>query len=992
MLFNELLNELDQLLQEAGNHPTHAQVARFGELVQDATLRQYGFEHLSEPAWLRLLQAAGLFASPPSPVHDEATKTTSFPFWSESRYLARMAPRDPAAVAEIIQTIPATANMTVNEDLAEAALGMPPAWAARLLPQAKQWAESAGGLGLPETLGKLVVHLAEGGQTEAALELARSLLTLLPDPRAAEHEAEGEVYRLPPEPRARFETYDYEQIVTNCLPALTAADSKATFEMFCGLLDATVDLSRRRHDDEDGAEDYSYIWRPSIEQTDQGARHGLKDILVSAVRDTAEHALRSNQTTTSEIVQSLEARRWRIFHRFALHFLRRFPGEAAELIAARLTKRDHFAAVGMQREYRALLKDHFQNLESRERETILGWIDEGPNLALFAENYKHWRGQEPTDEEQRQFADAWRRDWLACVVDALPEDWRLRYDRLVAELGQSEPLEVVSRTAGGFVGPTSPKTAEDLQSMTAEGIAEFFRTWEPTGRTAGFMDAPTPEGLGRAFQTLVGNHPAPHASAAPLFQDLDPTYVRSLVAGLREAVSQDRQFDWSPVLTLCRWVVQQPYSLPPLEGTWLERDPGWGWTRGAIADLLYSGFEQRDAECPFVLRTEAFTVLEPLTDDPEPTPEYEARYGGSNMDPATLSLNTTRGKAMHALVRYGLWVRRHLGAEGSETTTFTEMPEVPRVLDLHLDPAIDPALAVRAVYGQWFPWLVTLDRSWSEHNVPRIFPHEPGTEALLDAAWSTYMRFCQPFDVVLEVLRSEYGRAVERIRARTADDSPDGPNQRLAEHLMVFYWRGRLDLEQDGLISRFYQVAPGALRGHSLSFTGRSLRNTTDQVPAHIISRLKALWEWRLRSAADSGSPGSYAAELAAFGWWFVCPQFDSQWLLMNLHEALRLLAQTDPLERVRLEPQRDAVKRLADLTPNAPVVVVRCLGYLVESDREGWRISHWRETALTILDTAIKSGDTSAREEAIQLADRLVARGFYGFREVIPVEAERTA
>ena len=66
-----------------------------------------------------------------------------------------------------------------------------------------------------------------------------------------------------------------------------------------------------------------------------------------------------------------------------------------------------------------------------------------------------------------------------------------------------------------------------------------------------------------------------------------------------------------------------------------------------------------------------------LTNDPEPTPEYEEKYGGSNMDPAHIAINTTRGEAMHAVVYYGCWVYRNLERQlGTEqmSQSFDRMP------------------------------------------------------------------------------------------------------------------------------------------------------------------------------------------------------------------------------------------------------------------------------------------------------------------------------
>jgi hypothetical protein len=114
------------------------------------------------------------------------------------------------------------------------------------------------------------------------------------------------------------------------------------------------------------------------------------------------------------------------------------------------------------------------------------------------------------------------------------------------------------------------------------------------------------------------------------------------------------------VLSLALWVVEQPAEIPGRKKALMEADPGWEWTRGTIANLLELGFQDRPATIDFAMRELAWSILEPLTGDADPTSEHEAKYGGKNMDPATMAINTGRGKAFNALVAYALWVRRHL--------------------------------------------------------------------------------------------------------------------------------------------------------------------------------------------------------------------------------------------------------------------------------------------------------------------------------------------
>jgi hypothetical protein len=42
---------------------------------------------------------------------------------------------------------------------------------------------------------------------------------------------------------------------------------------------------------------------------------------------------------------------------------------------------------------------------------------------------------------------------------------------------------------------------------------------------------------------------------------------------------------------------------------------------------------------------------------------------------------------------------------------------------------------IRSVYGQWLPWLILMDRAWTEQNLERIFPEDESLAELRDAAW-----------------------------------------------------------------------------------------------------------------------------------------------------------------------------------------------------------------------------------------------------------------
>jgi hypothetical protein len=369
-----------------------------------------------------------------------------------------------------------------------------------------------------------------------------------------------------------------------------------------------------------------------------------------------------------------------------------------------------------------------------------------------------------------------------------------------------------------------------------------------------------------------------------------------------------------------------------------------------------------------------WNILCTLTDDPEPTLEYEEKYGGSNMDPATLSINTIRGKALHAVFEYALWIRRCLEKESDIEKLekgFEEMPEVREVLEKHLNIDQDPALSIRSIYGECFPWLVLLDSKWAERNTCRIFPLREQEQSYFDAVWNTYVAFCYPYDKVLEILREQYLHAIKRIGAKDRIAAFYDPDNHLAEHLMTFYLRGKIEFD-DFLFTEFWSKAPDSLRGHAIEFIGQALKATEKPISEEIINRLKALWVKRIESAKNS--PEDNVKEMAAFGWWFASGEFDAEWAIKQLHEVLEQIKKVEIADEV--------LAKLAAIAESYPLQAVECLRFIAEGDKEGWLISANSNDAKKILKVALDN--PASEREAKKTINYLGSRGFHDFRELL--------
>ncbi len=948
-------------------------------LPNNYVARSYFFEKLDQPAWLLPLKGYGFFDHPREKEYDPENDRWVSPVWPQTSYLARMAEKDPQTVHDIAVDIPDTDNASINSDLAEAAMAkaMPPALAADLTPRVLAWVESSSALIDPKKVGAFIGYLAEGAQAQAALRIARSFLAVAPHRRAITAAVQGTTLYLPPGPQIRIGEAEYEEVVRLSVPALVRADGMGTMEWLCELLDDAISLSQRPSAED--AWDMSPTWRPAIDSDAGFVSYAIPNLLVSTIRDAAVQIATLHPRQVRPVVDLLEKRHRHVFHRLALHILRIVPGSAKDLITARLTEHDRFSTEELWRETGLLMREHFANLSPGDQAKILSWIDEGPHFeSVDASEEGSLIVSAPTNDEKAHLTKEWQLQRLEPIHNLLPPEWRDRYDELVSELG--EPRQFESPTMGmgetTWVGPTSEISADALRSSSVEVIIERLRNRPPSGPPMGH----SPEGLARELSPVVAADPERFATQSNLFRGVDPTYVRGVLMGLSEAVKQKRPFSWQPVLSFCQWIVAQPRELPGRLSEHPDLDTGWGWTRKTIAELMSTGLAEGPMEIPFGLRQACWDILLSLTEDPEPTLEDETRHEG--MDPATLSINTTRGQAMHAVVRYALWIRRHLSnrakAGDRALIGFGDMQEVREVLDRHLDPALEPTLSIRSIYGWWFVSLTWLDSDWARTRASSVFPKDSQWRRLRDAAWDAYITFTNPYRPAFELLRGEYRHyagQIDQVDTNRMRALPTSPAARLCEHLMILYSQGLITLaDHDRILNLFFEKAGGELRGHAIESVGRWLREPAP-VPTEVLDRLKDLWTWRTHEARNAPVPAAHATELAAFGWWFASGKFDDHWALAQMEAVLGLVG--------RIEPEGSVLARLADLSADMMSEVLNALELIIRGDARGWVVLTRREPIRTILTKALQSPDPISRR-ATELINRLSARGHHVFSDLL--------
>ncbi|WP_433210985.1 hypothetical protein ACQP00_49620 [Dactylosporangium sp. CS-047395] len=913
----------------------------------------YFFERLSSPQWIEPLRANGLFSDPPATeASDGGIRAQA---WPPSEYLVRVAGQAPEEVAAVILGID-TDNERVHSDFLDAATELPVPIARPLILREIKWilTQEQFYFGLPEHALKLMKKLVDEGEGGLALSIMRALFR--PSKRA-----EGEAPIDDESVSTRMSRWEYAELLSSATNLLTQS---VPLDLLKYLTFLANDIAPKPSADVGPvALDLSQVWRPRLE-ADQRNDQDTRQAVASALRDAATTVRTEQLLTDEEVLNTLFAVNTPLPKRVAAFAALEGPEPSPSDLSRVLVDKSSFFSPEPSHEYRKLMEKTFGRLGTTEQQTLYSWIDEGPDLEAYVSASRE-RGETLTQVDLEEYAAKWRIRRLHLLRAFLPPDRMLLLSSLVGKFGESEFITSFEITT--WWGPETPVELESLRASTDDQVVELLR-----GYTAGSSEwfGPSAEGLARTLSSLAEQEPARVSALLPKLTSLRPIYSQWALIGLTKAVQDDEPLNWPPVLDFLQHIFQSEDT--ENVGADDDNQGSWPTVRREAAGLLETSFQKRGSAVPFEARASLWSVLENLCTDPDPSPAYEDRFGGSNMDPVTVALNSTRGRAVRAVVAYALWVAR---SQEQSAVSFSDMPEVEHLLDRHLDPASETSPAVRSIYGQYFPWLARLDERWAASATTRIFDDS----VLGDAAWTAYIMFCQPYESAYRLLQQQYARAVEHINEQYGDwnwfgAGPDKPAERLSEHLLVFYLRGVIGLDDESPLNRLFRIAPIAIRASAVDFVGRVLEDnpTLDDATTQ---RARAFWEWR-SSRFGNEPAAAKRAEAAEFGPWLASSQLDREWRITQAEVALNTGAS--------FRSEANALAGLRDLASSYPTRSVRALRAILNRATKSWIVTANRQAIEEVLRLALSSDQTSATESAHETIDWLGSRGFHYLGDMV--------
>ncbi len=952
--------------------PTDAEVRTAVLRLNKVPLRRAFYSKLDNPHWVAALAKHDVFKNPPNTevMPDGLVRSDA---WPEIDYLVRMAPIFSKDVADVLEPIADSTNQWVRRGIMEAATVMDPSEAARLVSKMKEWpGDDLANFRIdPSDITRAIVNLLEGGEHRKGVLLANAFFTPLAPPQPSKYEI--------PEPVAGIESYWYAE----GLPAVAQALGTSRVRTLGRWLRAYQDHSNSFTGTP--GFDTSYIWRPSIRTSQEHHAHEIGDSLVDALRVALAGSIQVSSKPVCRLLKDDQP----LLRRIALDVLAesieavedKSEGHAATLsehetelaaAAAHVLNDESFVDSDFRAEYLPFIRGCLSWHAVVDVGPFFEEIRKGP-LSLRDERRERFAHEGDTPEESEARREAYRKRWQHTMLtlvgaDQLPEDLREILASLDEEYGVIEVRDGAVHFET-FTGPASPVDLESMRSMSDDELIDHLRSWHPDGDR---IMGPTHEGQGRVLTEVIAKDPARFTARIEDLKTLRPTYVRAVVRGWKAALEAGETLPWDDLLSMCEWVVGlDDEAKLDSEGDDFDDDPNFEPLKFEVLQLIDTGLAVRPTEdvqgMPAAVLDRVLAVLARYAEHAQPTVEYEAEYGGTNMDPLTLSLNTVRPVAIRALIRL---VNRFPESSAAADAL--------GVVDQHIAGG-DPSLSVAATVGEGTGRLYDAVRPWIEERIGDIFGDIVPTTEYQQVALSTVLAVHRAHIGLIELLREPLMLTIQQMQStelvagwRSHDRTFP---QLIGDWIVSAIIGGQMEFD-DPLAQAWFEAADATLRGEVLGHLGWQLMHWTT-VSEDVLERASDLLGRRIAHVKEHHED---AVELAGVYWFACSDKYDVDWWLPRLEFASSVIPAFDMHGMVG--------EKLAAASTVDPDTTLKILeNVLTDADIQAGRdLMHYYDliehAVPQVIASALDSDDPALQRRAKDLMHRLEDGGYIDLKD----------
>lgn len=528
------------------------------------------------------------------------------------------------------------------------------------------------------------------------------------------------------------------------------------------------------------------------------------------------------------------------------------------------------------------------------------------------------------------------------------------YDSLVSDEQLKRILEGEKNGVGkSTFGTVTEKPTKVLEGLPDAELIEKLKTYKDESGWSFERDS-----IAKELAELVKNNPQRFASLLKEIATTKNEYLNEAVQAFEEVADNLDEDSVIQILTTLAEIYKSGNTSEEKE-----RHDYYEWSKSSTIRLIEKLASQREdkSERLTVKSLSAITeLLLFLCRSEDPANEDE-----SDFEPADLSINSTRGKGVHAIAYLLSWMHRNKIKQALYKPVFNE-------LDWHLNPDNDPSPAIRAVYGWRLEFLYGIDKDWVAKNISTIFSDDKLGEAAFDA----YARFARVHPDELEILGDVFTKQLPRLATPPTGDGKSRHDalKNYVQRLALHYWYHTLDLSDGSMMSVLLKTADVKYIKELANFIGFRLYKSKGGEPKKDeLKKLIKLWDAIVKRTQEDTTK---VEALEEFGTWFASGKFDPKWSLEQLAYSASKAGE--------IHLDFAALEYMETLAEKYPTESLKALSAMVDGTKERWSVSSWSKNATAIIQTAYNSSDNSVKRLATALANKLVAKGYTEYRNII--------
>ncbi len=847
---------------------------------------------------------------------------------------------------------------------------------------------------------RLLAYWTAAGQTEAALELANILVQYVPDPNAEEKQKQRReinedhtdtvkdqmaLMMTVLRPMPRFNE-NYREILNEGVRPLAVNEPYKVARMLTDATATMIRLGKYQQELESGtSSDYSEIWCPRLDGSgDDDPEPG--ESLVRALTHACEKVYELACDSIDDLDLGMRNQRWNVFkrlrqHLYALHPNQRTKPWIRELILSHVDigkSEHHYEFQQMTRAACEHLSAELLTIDQRTQ--IFEAILSGPHKGNYREKMDEQFTEKGFERRKRYFHRAQLRLFAPILFGKYADYFQeLETDETAEEIADEDYMPF-RELKGGRVSSRSPMSSEELANLSDKELLDYINEWQDEywDTDDGFTEINI-EALAGAFQTVFKGFIILNAERLEFWLKnrgniLRPIYVRAMISGIQDLVKAkdfEKLEEW---FAFCRWVLTHPDSENEEAvgigrlGDGSREHPSWNTSRRAVCDLIEVCVDV-EVHVPLSARENLACLLEMLCTQYDWRLDQDRPVLLNREDQLTEAINTTRGRALDNLVKFGFWVRRH--------DDKASIPEMREIIEKRVNTEVSYPLTLPeyAVLGMRFGSLFHLDEEWAVSRKSHLFPRNdlPAWRE----AFGNSLRRGRPNRPIIVKLRDQFEFALEHLKCLNELEWAGGESggDFLGQHLFTYYLWDVYPLKGDDSLLECYYLQTEGVRKHwarLFNYVGHSLRNTGRQLDEGFKDRIIALFEWRL----EVGEP----TELQEFVFWLEAECLEGEWRLnaySKIVELLRNLNWDQPRNQTA-QLQYQAIHSIREMLLKHTVTVVKCFTKLTDALPMSGRFYIPTDDARAILKAGLDHDDETVCENARQARENLLRRGFF--------------